>query len=102
MGRAKLPGLRESPEYLRHLLMQHQRGIASSTRLQLMLDSFWLGAAGVIGLLHVVGPLAMRNTYRFAARCTPLKVAPDELPKPVSVRILPHVKQIESLGFVLT
>jgi hypothetical protein len=81
--------------------MQHKRGIAASTRLQLMLDNFWLDAAGVIGLLHVVGPMAMRNTYRFAARCTPLQVAPAELPTPVAVRILPHMKQMETLGFAL-
>jgi hypothetical protein len=66
-----------------------------------MLENFWLDGAGIIALLHLAGPLAMRNTYRFAARCTPVIVGLDELPKAVAVRILPHAKQIENLGFGL-
>jgi hypothetical protein len=66
-----------------------------------MLENFWLDAAGVVALLHVAGPLALRKTYRFAARCALVRVLPDELPKEVAVRILPHTELIENLGFEL-
>jgi hypothetical protein len=66
-----------------------------------MLENLWLDAAAVVGLMHVAGPLALRATYRFAAKCTPAQLAPKDLPEAVASRIVPRISQMENLGFSL-
>ena len=66
-----------------------------------MLENLWLDAGAVIGLMHIAGPVALRSTYRFAAKCAPVKVAAEDLPEGVAARIIPRLAQIESLGFSL-
>jgi hypothetical protein len=66
-----------------------------------MLDNVWFDAAAVIGLMHVAGPVALRSTYRFAAKCTPTQMSTEDLPEAVEIRIAPRVSQMENLGFSL-
>jgi hypothetical protein len=96
---AKPTGQPSPAEYWIQQQVQGQGGIASPTRSKFMLDNFWMDAAGVIGILHVAGPLALHSTYRFAAKIRPLQVLTDELPEAVQRCISPRIGELERLGF---
>jgi hypothetical protein len=66
-----------------------------------MFDNFWMDAAAVIGVLHIVGPLALHSTFRFAAKITPLQISCRELPEEVARLVVPRISEIERLGFEL-
>ncbi len=64
-----------------------------------ILETIWKDAALAVGLLHLVGPLAVRSTFRFATHCRPLPVEAKDLPGKAAEVILPLIPRIESLGF---
>jgi hypothetical protein len=51
--------------------------------------------------IYVLGPLAVRWTYRFAARCVPAEMSFGALPKPVAELFLTKMPEIQELGFEL-
>lgn len=63
-----------------------------------MLDNFWLDTAAVVGVLHIVGPLALHGTYRFAAKIAPLQISVRELPEEVARCVVPPIAKMERLG----
>ena len=64
-----------------------------------MFDNFWMDAAAVVGVIHLAGPVALRCTFRFAAKITPLEVSLDELPEAVKACVVSRVGKMGSLGF---
>jgi hypothetical protein len=67
----------------------------------IMYENIWFDAAILVGAMHVIAPVIVRNGFRFAARCKPLLVPVDELPKDVATCIAPRIPQIQNLGFEL-
>jgi hypothetical protein len=49
-----------------------------------MYEKIWFDAAILVGALHLVVPAVVRSGYRFAARCKPIVVPADNLPKEVA------------------
>lgn len=86
-------------EYLRQAETSVAGGIASPKRSNRMLDNFWMDAAAVIGVLHIAGPLALHNTFRFAAKIAPVTISPEELPESVAKCVVPRNAELEKLGF---
>jgi hypothetical protein len=66
-----------------------------------MIVNLWLDAAVAVGLLHVVGPMALRHTFRFASTCRPTDVPFSGLPLLAAEEIGPRIRQLKSLGFEL-
>jgi len=57
--------------------------------------------AALAGSLHLLGPLVVRWTFRFAARCRPSEVPLRELPGTIATRFAQRVLEIRELGFEL-
>jgi len=55
----------------------------------------------IIGI-YVLGPLAVRWTYRFAGRCRPSEISLGALPETVATVFLKRIPEIQELGFELT
>jgi hypothetical protein len=66
-----------------------------------MYENIWIDAAILVGALHLVVPAIVKRGFWFAARCKPLAVPVDELPKEVASYIFPRIPQMENLGFEL-
>jgi hypothetical protein len=66
-----------------------------------MFENIWQDVAMAVGFFHVVGPIALRSTFRFATRCKPVYVPVDELPLEASSQFSPRIPQMQSLGFEL-
>jgi hypothetical protein len=58
--------------------------------------------AALLLTVYVIGPLAVRWTYRFAARCRPSEVSLAELPEPVALLFAKRIPEIRELSFELT
>lgn len=86
-------------EYLIQAESKGTGGIASPTRSKFMFDNFWMDAAAVIGVMHVAGPLALHSTFRFAGKIKVIQISLDELPEAVKAYVVPHVREMEGLGF---
>ena len=70
-------------------------------RIQLMFENIWQDVAMAVGFFHVVGPIALRSTFRFATRCEPMSVPVEEMPQEASSQFAPRIPQMQSLGFEL-
>ena len=66
-----------------------------------MYENIWFDAAILVGALHLIAPAVVRSGFRFAARCKPIVVPVDQLPKEVASHIVPRIPQMENLGFEL-
>jgi hypothetical protein len=66
-----------------------------------MVVNLWLDATAAVGLLHVVGPMALRHTFRFASTCRPTEVPFSGLPLLAADEIGPRIRQLKNLGFEL-
>ena len=66
-----------------------------------MYENICFDAAILVGAMHVIAPAVVRNGFRFAARCKPLTVPVEELPKEVAAYIVPRILQMQNLGFEL-
>jgi hypothetical protein len=66
-----------------------------------MYDNIWFDAAILLGALHLIMPAFVRSGFRFVARCKPVAVSVDVLPKEVAWYIVPQVPQMQTLGFDL-
>ncbi|HKN76776.1 MAG TPA: hypothetical protein VJW94_16475 [Candidatus Acidoferrum sp.] len=55
----------------------------------------------VWAIMHIIGPLALRFTFRYSARVEPAKVDPGALPVAVRAMINRWSSQIQSAGFSL-
>jgi len=66
-----------------------------------MYENFWFDTAVLVGALHLTAPAVVRSGFRFAARCKPIVVSVDQLPKEVASYIVPRIPQMENLGFEL-
>jgi hypothetical protein len=66
-----------------------------------MLEANWRDAIAIIALYQLIGPLAVRSTFRFTAYCKPCIVPVSELPENVASYITPRIPQMEILGFEL-
>ncbi|MGA2300148.1 MAG: hypothetical protein ABSG77_05585 [Candidatus Acidiferrum sp.] len=74
-------------------------GIAPPARSEPMYEHLWRDAAILLGSMHLMAPMAVRSGFRFAARCNPVQVPAEELPREVSAYIRPQIPQMQSLGF---
>jgi hypothetical protein len=70
-------------------------------RIQLMFENIWQDVAMAVGFFHVVGPIALRSTFRFATRCEPVSVTLEEMSPETSSQFAPRIPQMQSLGFEL-
>jgi len=66
-----------------------------------MFESFWIDAAAILAVLHLLILLALRSSYRFAARCHAAYVPLDALPEKVSGLFRHQAPAIQNLGFNL-
>jgi len=73
----------------------------SLTRHKHMFETFWRVAALIIGFSRLLGPLALRYTFRFAARCKPVQVPEEDLPLEVATIFRARIPQLLNLGFDL-
>jgi hypothetical protein len=64
-----------------------------------MYESILLDAAAILGLLHVIAPIAVRSTFRFSTHCQPRLIPAQKLPAEIAGRVRPIVPQLENLGF---
>ena len=66
-----------------------------------MLETLLLDTAALFGLLHLAGPIALRQTFRFFGQCQPQLIAAGELAPEVAACLVPLTWGMESLGFEL-
>jgi hypothetical protein len=66
-----------------------------------MYENIWIDAAVLAGALHLIVPAVVKRGFWFTARCKPIAVPVDELPKEVASHIVPRIPQMENLGFEL-
>jgi hypothetical protein len=64
-----------------------------------MYESILLDAAAILGLLHVIAPIAVRSTFRFSTNCQPSLIPAQKLPAEIAGHVRRLVPQLESLGF---
>ncbi|HXR34125.1 MAG TPA: hypothetical protein VN830_10475 [Verrucomicrobiae bacterium] len=64
-----------------------------------MYEYLWRDAAILLGTMHLVAPMVVRNGFRFAAHCNPVQVPVEESPREVSAYIQSQIPQMQSLGF---
>ena len=64
-----------------------------------MLSPIAMYIAALAGGLYLLGPLAVRWTFRFEARCRPSKKHLQELPAKVAVLFEQRIPEIRELGF---
>jgi hypothetical protein len=61
--------------------------------------NLFIQLAAILGLLHVVSPLALRATYRFSGTCDPIPVDGNSVPPLVRDLVGRCAPKFESLGF---
>lgn len=66
-----------------------------------MLSPLAIYIAALVAALYVLGPIAVRWTFRFAARCRPSEVPLSELPAKVAALFEQRIPEIRELGFQL-
>ena len=66
-----------------------------------MFDALLMHVATVVGVLYLLGALAVRWTFRFAARCQFSEVPLNTLPVQVADLFRKRIPEIQELGFEL-
>jgi hypothetical protein len=66
-----------------------------------MLSPITINLATFVGALYLLGPLAVRWTFRFAARCRPMEVPLLQLPGKVAMLFEQRIPELRELGFEL-